>query len=116
MAMTVESMVSRKVSTTMSEGRQPLDPTRRLLRTFGVAVSNFEERSTTLIERARAADASAEERLAAAARLLRETALLNRRLREIADHVWELQQAALTQMSDLLVPASPEEDEESSSY
>ncbi|MBX6753016.1 hypothetical protein [Thermorudis peleae] len=100
----------------MSEGRQPLDPTRRLLRTFGVAVSNFEERSAKLIERARAADTSTEERLAAAARLLREAALLNRRLREIADHVWELQHAALTQMSDLLVPASSEEDEESSAY
>src|SRR5204863_9156593 len=48
------------------EERRPLDPTRRLLRTFGVKVTDYDERMAALLERVAGTPGRPEERLALA--------------------------------------------------
>ena len=83
----------------MSEETRPLDPTRRQLRIFGVTVSNYEERTTALLEKAAGAQ-SAEERMQAAGQVARLTAELNEVLRETTNHVTAIQNRVLITLAE----------------
>lgn len=74
------------------------DATRRLLKVFGIAVTTYEERTRVLLERQGGGGLSAEEReqiLREAAQL---TADLHAALREITNHVYQLQSDVLMQL------------------
>ena len=79
------------------EEQRPMDPTRRLLRVFGVTVTNYEERTAALLERAAAATHS-DERLQLVAEAIGLTVDLNARLRDITNHVLDTQARALTEL------------------
>lgn len=78
--------------------RQPLDPTRRLLKVFGVKVTDYEERTDAILQRHAAATDEAER-----AELVREavelTADLGHWLREVQAHVLARQEAVLGKLS-----------------
>lgn len=83
--------------------RQPMDPTRKLLKVFGVKVTDYEARTQKLLERA-AAKPSAEEAgqiLAEAAEL---SADLDRWLKEIQAHVLERQMTVLSELAKAVKP------------
>ena len=63
-----------------------MDPTRRLLRVFGVTVTNFEEKTTDLLQQADGA-ASVDELLGLAMEIVELAGDVNARLRETSDHV-----------------------------
>ena len=69
------------------------DPTRKLLKIFGVKVTDYEAKSTELVARYTAA--SAEERVAIAAEVAELTADLDHWLREINAHVLERREEVL---------------------
>ena len=69
--------------------------TRARLKAFGVRVTDYVERARALRERASAANLSATEREALRRELAEETAALHRALREITEHVYQLQSDAL---------------------
>ena len=73
--------------------RVPMDPTRKLLKIFGVKVTDYEAKTDALV--ARWAGASAEERSAIQAELLELSADLAHALREINAHVLERQARVL---------------------
>jgi DNA replication initiation complex subunit (GINS family) len=81
------------------ETRQP-DPTRRLLRVFGVTVTNYEERMGKLLERAAQPDQA--DFLALTAEAIDLTADLNQRLQEMYAHVTETQTSLLAQLKAAL--------------
>lgn len=87
----------------MDEPRREPDPTRKLLKIFGVKVTDYEERSRGLLERA--AGASGEDRTALLAEALELTADLNRWLREITSHVLETQTRVLSELVGAGKPA-----------
>jgi hypothetical protein len=78
------------------EERAPMDPTRKLLKVFGVKVTDYEAKTEALLERHATADA------AARAEVLREavelTADLDHWLREITSHVLERQERVLARL------------------
>lgn len=80
------------------EERQPADPTRKLLKVFGVKVTDYEQRTEAILERY---DASTDE--AERADLVREavelTADLGHWLREVQAHVLARQEAVLGRLS-----------------
>ena len=78
-----------------------MDPTRRLLRVFGVKVTDYEERTTALLERAAAAT-QPDERLRLAAEAIDLTVELNARLRDVANHVLDTQARVLTELRTAL--------------
>lgn len=82
----------------MEEERRPMDPTRKLLKVFGVKVTDYEARTQALLDRAAAKPSPAEAQaiLAEAAEL---TADLDRWLKEIIAHVLERQTAVLAELS-----------------
>ncbi len=83
----------------MEEERRPLDPTRRLLRTFGVTVTNYEERTAALLERAAVTPPpSAEEMSGIVAEALELNAEMTERLREMSDHVLDAQARVLSEL------------------
>lgn len=86
----------------MSEERQPLDPTRRLLRIFGVTVTNYEERTARLLERAADPNVSLEELAGVVAQALDLTADLDQRLRDITAHVLERQVETLSRLQAII--------------
>ena|ERR671936_2244845 len=69
--------------------------TRARLKAFGVRVTDYEERTRALRERARAANMSPAEQEALQRELAEQTAALHRSLREITEHVYQLQTDAL---------------------
>jgi hypothetical protein len=69
------------------------DPTRKLLKVFGVKVTDYEAKTAELIARYKAA--SGEERAAVAAEIAELTADLDHWLREINAHVLEKQEEVL---------------------
>ena len=73
--------------------RGPIDPTRKLLKVFGVKVTDYEAKTADLI--ARYTSASAEERAAIAAEIAELTADLDHWLREINAHVLKRQEEVL---------------------
>ena len=74
------------------------DATRRLLKVFGITVTEYEERTRALLERRRhgALSADQEEDLRREAAQL--TADLHKALREITNHVYQLQSDALMKL------------------
>ncbi len=80
------------------EERQPADPTRKLLKVFGVKVTDYEERTDAILERY---DATTDE--AERADLVREavelTADLGHWLREVQAHVLARQEAVLGKLA-----------------
>lgn len=86
----------------MSEERQPLDPTRRLLRVFGVTVTNYEERTARLLERAADPSISLEELADLVAQALQLTVDLDQRLRDITGHVVERQMDTLSRLQEII--------------
>lgn len=79
------------------EEKRPLDPTRRLLRVFGVKVTDYEERTAALLERAAAATQSGE-MLELTAEAIDLTVELNARLRDVTIHVLDTQARVLTDL------------------
>jgi hypothetical protein len=79
------------------EERRPMDPTRRLLRVFGVKVTDYEERTAALLERAAAATQH-DEMLQLAAEAIDLTVDLNARLRDVTNHVLDTQARVLTEL------------------
>jgi len=87
----------------MSEERQSSDPTRRLLRMFGVTVTNYEERTARLLERASEPDLDLADLTEIVARVLELTVELDRRLRDITVHVLERQTETLERLQASIV-------------
>ena len=79
------------------EEKRPLDPTRRLLRVFGVKVTDYEERTAALLERA-AATTQSGEMLELTAEAIDLTVELNARLRDVTIHVLDTQARVLTDL------------------
>jgi hypothetical protein len=79
------------------EERRPMDPTRRLLRVFGVKVTEYEERAAALLERAAAAT-EPDERLQLTVEAIDLTVELNARLQDITNHVLDTQARVLTEL------------------
>ncbi|HET8568930.1 MAG TPA: hypothetical protein VFM93_08095 [Candidatus Limnocylindria bacterium] len=73
--------------------RSPMDPTRKLLKVFGVKVTDYEARTDELMRRFASAPAS--ERPAIVAEAVELTADLDHWLREITSHVLERQEQVL---------------------
>ena len=76
--------------------RGPADPTRKLLKVFGVKVTDYEAKTAELIVRHKAA--SGEERAAIAAEIAELTADLDHWLREINAHVLQRQEDVLASL------------------
>ena len=78
--------------------RTPMDPTRKLLKVFGVKVTDYEARTDGILERLAAATTEAER-----ATLVREavelTADLDHWLREVTTHVLERQEQVLAKLT-----------------
>jgi hypothetical protein len=74
--------------------RGPLDPTRKLLKVFGVKVTDYESKTDELL--ARWAAATESERAVIQAEALELSADLAHWLREISSHVLERQERVLT--------------------
>ena len=79
------------------EAKRPMDPTRRLLRVFGVKVTEYEERSAALLERAAAAT-ERDDMLQLVTEAMELTADVNARLREVTNHVLETQARVMTEL------------------
>lgn len=77
-----------------------MDPTRKLLKVFGVKVTDYEARTQRLLDRA-AAGASKDEVRAILAEAAELTADLDHWLREIQSHVLERQRAVLQQLAQV---------------
>lgn len=73
--------------------RGPADPTRKLLKVFGVKVTDYEAKTTELV--ARYASATGAERGAIAAEIAELTADLDHWLREVNAHVLQRQEKVL---------------------
>ena len=78
--------------------RGPMDPTRKLLKVFGVKVTDYEAKTDAILERL-AATSSDEERTALVREAVELTADLGHWLREVQSHVVERQEAVLTKPS-----------------
>lgn len=80
------------------EERALADPTRKLLKVFGVKVTDYEERTDALLERFGAAG-SDEERASLVREAVELTADLDRWLREVTAHVLERQESVLRKLT-----------------
>ena len=78
--------------------RGPMDPTRKLLKVFGVKVTDYEEKTASILDRYAAA-ASDEERAALVKEAVELTADLAHWLREVQAHVLARQEEVLTKLS-----------------
>ena len=74
--------------------RAPMDPTRKLLKVFGVKVTDYETKTDELL--ARWASANEGDRLAIQAEALELSADLAHWLREVSSHVLERQERVLS--------------------
>jgi hypothetical protein len=89
----------------MAEERPPDDPTRRMLRVFGVTVSNYEEKTARLLESS-LDELPRADLLALAAEAVTLTAELERVLRETTGHVLATQERVLAQVRAALDKAN----------
>jgi len=76
--------------------RQPADPTRKLLKVFGVKVTDYEAKTDALLERSARADGA--ERVAILEEAIELTADLDHWLREVTSHVLERQERVLSRL------------------
>ena len=79
------------------EDKRPMDPTRRLLRVFGVKVTDYEERTAALLERAAAAT-ERDDLLELMTEAIELTADVNARLRDVTNHVLDTQARVMTEL------------------
>ncbi len=87
----------------MQEERRPLDPTRRMLKIFGVKVTDYEERTTAILERASATPpADAAELLRLTTEVIELTANLNAHVRDMYGHVLDTQAKVLSELKAVL--------------
>ena len=92
----------------MQEERRPLDPTRRMLKIFGVKVTDYEERVAGILERASATPlADAGELLRLATEAIELTANLNAHVRDMNNHVLDIQSRALSELRAALARGQP---------
>jgi hypothetical protein len=92
----------------MQDERRPLDPTRKMLKIFGVKVTDYEERATALLEQLSAtapSDAGALLRLTT--ELVELTANLNAHLRDMNGHVLDTQARVLSELKTVLARGQP---------
>ena len=82
------------------EERRPHDPTRRMLRVFGVTVTDYEEKTERI--RAALAGATRDDAVRLAAEAIDLTARLNRQLREMTDHLLDAQNGVLADLKAAL--------------
>jgi len=75
-----------------------MDPTRKLLKVFGVKVTDYEAKTDAILERFAAARTE-DERTALVREAVELTADLGHWLREVQSHVLERQEAVLTKLS-----------------
>jgi len=80
------------------DARGPMDPTRKLLKVFGVKVTDYEAKTDDLL--GRWTGASAEERNAIRAEAIELSADLAHWLREIQSHVLERQERVLSALRE----------------
>jgi hypothetical protein len=85
----------------MAEERRPDDPTRRMLRVFGVTVSNYEEKTARLMA-SDLEELARGELIALAADATALTAELDRVLRETTGHVLATEERVLAQVKAAL--------------
>jgi hypothetical protein len=83
------------------EERRPMDPTRRLLRVFGVKVTDYEERTERIREEI-AKDPPTAELVRLAGEAVDLTVDLNHQLREMSDHILDAQSIVLTEIKAAL--------------
>ena len=87
----------------MSDEARAPDSTRALLRTFGVTVTSFEDRSTSILAQARALGPEGQGELPGLAQdLLKLTTDLNARLQDVSAHVIELESHAMAELKSIL--------------
>jgi hypothetical protein len=79
------------------EEKRPMDPTRRLLRVFGVTVTGYEEQTAALLERAAAAT-ERDDMLQLMTEVMDLTTELNVHLRDVTSHVLETQARVMTEL------------------
>ena len=91
----------------MQEERRPLDPTRRMLRVFGVTVTDYEEKTAAILEQAAAASGDNSEQLRLALAAIELTADLNTRLREMNNHLFDTQTRVLSELKAALGQPQP---------
>ncbi len=84
----------------MEEERRPTDPTRKLLKVFGVKVTDYEVKTGALLERAEARP-TCEELTVILAEAAELTADLDRWLREITAHVLEREREVLDRLAKI---------------
>lgn len=80
------------------EDRQPVDATRKLLKVFGVKVTDYEAKTDALLER-HAAARTDQERAEVVREALELTADLGHWLRELQSHVLDRQEAVLSKLA-----------------
>lgn len=80
--------------------RQPMDPTRKLLKVFGVKVTDYEARTDALLE-GFDARATGDAAIAVVREVVELTADLDRWLREIQSHVLERQERVLSRLFEI---------------
>ena len=78
--------------------RGPMDPTRKLLKVFGVKVTDYEAKTASILERHAAAKTD-EERAALVREAVELTGDLTHWLREVESHVLETQEAVLKKLT-----------------
>ena len=79
------------------EEKRPMDPTRRLLRVFGVTVPDSEDRTAARWERAAAAT-ERDDMLQLMTEAMELTADVNARLRDVTTHVLDTQARVMTEL------------------
>ncbi len=92
----------------MGEARTEPDVTRKRLKIFGIAVTDYEERAQALLEGWRRGGLT----MAEQETLLREaadlTASLHHALREVTNHVWQLQSDFMMELVAREPPKTPD--------
>jgi len=88
----------------MAKESRPFDQTRRLLKVFGVKLTDYEEKTAALLDLA-SGDQTDEDLLRRAAEALALTEDLNTHLGHITGHVAEVQNRVLAQIREALTRA-----------
>jgi RNase adaptor protein for sRNA GlmZ degradation len=92
----------------MHEERRPLDPTRKMLKIFGVKVTDYEERTAALLERATAVSPDhPTEWMQLALEVIELTANMNAHLREMTGHVLDTEARVLSELRGAFERAQP---------
>ena len=92
----------------MQEERRRLDPTRRMLKIFGVKVTDYEERAAAILEQLSATPpGDANELLRLATEAIELTANLNAHVRDMNGHVLDTQAKVLSELKAALSRGQP---------